>query len=138
MSTAANNKTQATDASVAAYLAQIEDPQRRADCEQLVKLMSKATQRPAVMWGSAIVGFGSVHYRYESGREGDMCLLGFASRKGDISIYGTGSAPEREALLAGLGRHKLGKGCLYVRRLADVDSKALERLFAASVAAKAC
>ncbi len=135
--TAAKNKTQATDASVQAYLAQIEDPQRRADCEQLVKLMSKATKQPAYMWGSSIVGFGSLHYRYESGREGDMCVLGFSSRKGDISIYGTASAPEREALLEGLGKHKLGKGCLYVRRLEEVDVKVLAQLFAAAVAAKA-
>lgn len=133
----AENKTKPTELSVAHYLAAIEDEERRQDCTALAQLMTKAGGQPATMWGTGIVGFGSYHYVYESGREGDMCLLGFAARKGDISVYGTGSAPDRDALLAQLGRHKVGKGCLYLRKLADVDLKVLERLFKSALAAKA-
>lgn len=130
----ATNKTQATDASVEAYLAAIEDPGRRQDCAALVKLMSKVTKAPPVMWGSSIVGFGSYHYKYESGREGDSCATGFSSRKGDISIYLVAEGAGQAELLATLGRHKMGKACLYVRQLADVDLKVLEKLVAGSVA----
>lgn len=129
------NKTQATDASVAAYLAAIPDAARRADCEALLALMTQATGQPARLWGTAIVGFGSHHYRYESGREGDTCVVGFASRKGDISVYGLNAAPGHEALLAELGRHKAGKGCLYLRSLAEVDLKVLEKLISAAAGA---
>lgn len=130
----ATNKTQATDAPVEAYLAAIEDPGRRQDCAALVKLMSKVTKAPPVMWGSSIVGFGSYHYKYESGREGDSCATGFSSRKGDISIYLVAEGAGQAELLATLGRHKMGKACLYVRQLADVDLKVLEKLVAGSVA----
>ena len=130
----ATNKTQANDASVEAYLAAIEDPGRRQDCAALVKLMSKVTKAPPVMWGSSIVGFGSYHYKYESGREGDSCATGFSSRKGDISIYLVAEGAGQAELLATLGRHKMGKACLYVRQLADVDLKVLEKLVAGSVA----
>jgi len=130
----AENKTKATAASVAAHLAAIPDEARRRDCEVLAQLMARATNEPPRMWGPSIVGFGSYHYTYESGREGDSCLVGFASRKGDISVYLTGSFPEREALLAKLGRHKLAKACLYLRRLVDVDLAVLEQLVARSAA----
>jgi len=130
------NKTQPTDASVAQYLAAIESEERRQDCEALVRLMQKVTGEPARMWGTGIVGFGTRHYRYESGREGDICRVGFASRKGDISLYGSGSAPWREELLAQLGKHKTGKGCLYIRRLSDIDAKILEKLVAESVSSQ--
>ena len=86
------------------------------------------------MWSSSIVGFGSYHYRYESGREGDSCLTGFASRKGDISVYVMASIEGQDKLLAELGRHKMGKACLYIRKLADVDPRILERLIAGSIA----
>jgi hypothetical protein len=119
-------KTKATGASVRTYLAAIEDEVRRADCETLIKLMRKVTGEPPKMWGPTIVGFGSYHYRYDSGHEGDACLVGFSSRKPDISLYFMGAFAEREALLAKLGRHKAGKGCVYVRRLADIDLKVLE------------
>lgn len=132
----AQNKTQPTQASVDEYLAQIENPGRRADCEALTTLMAKASKHPAQMWGSSIVGFGTHHYQYESGREGDICIVGFSSRKADISIYGATGAPESEALLASLGKHKMGKGCLYVSKLSDVDLKVLEQLIAAAVKAK--
>ncbi|MFZ6780393.1 DUF1801 domain-containing protein [Undibacterium sp. Ji83W] len=132
----AENKTKATDNSVDEYIAAIEDETRRKDCTILIKLMSRATKQPAVMWGSSIVGFGSYHYRYESGREGDSCLLGFSSRKGDISLYGLKAAPNHEQLLSSLGKTKSGKGCLYIRKLSDVDIKVLEILIKEAVAAK--
>lgn len=133
----AENKTKRTETSVGQYLAGIQDDLRRQDCEALIKVMTKATKLKPKMWGTSIVGFGSLKYKYESGREGETCLVGFASRKGDISIYGTGSAPGREELLSRLGRHKTGKGCLYVGKLKDVDFAVLEQLIAQSVAAKA-
>ncbi len=92
----AENKTRETDASVDDYLSAIEDETRRKDCQALAKLMTKATKAKPKMWGTSIVGFGSYHYKYESGREGDSCLTGFSSRKGDISIYLVASFPGRE------------------------------------------
>ena len=130
----AENKTRATDASVADYLAAIADEDRRKDCEALARLMAKATKQQPVMWGTGIVGFGSYHYKYESGREGDSCLVGFSSRKGDISVYLLAGFPGRDELLAKLGRHKMAKACLYLRRLGDVDLKVLEQLVAGSAA----
>lgn len=128
----AENKTKATEASVASYFAGIKDEARRKDCEALAKLMTRAAKQQPKMWGSSIVGFGSYHYKYESGREGDMCVVGFSSRKGDISVYGLGSSPQREKLLAKLGKHTSGKGCLYLRKLGDVDPKILEQLVASA------
>lgn len=128
------NKTQATDASVAGYLAKIADSERRGDCEALVKMMTRVTGQKPAMWGASIVGFGSHHYKYDSGREGDICATGFSSREGDISIYLAAGIAGREKLLPKLGKHKAGKGCLYIRRLADVDAGVLEQLVAASVA----
>lgn len=128
------NKTRPTPARVEDYLAAIADDPRRADCVALAAMMARITQQKATMWGPGIVGFGSYHYRYDSGREGDACLTGFASRKGDISVYLTASFPGQDALLARLGRHRMGKACLYLRRLADVDTQVLEQLVAGSVA----
>ena len=88
------------------------------------------------MWGTSIVGFGIQHYKYESGREGEICLVGFSSRKSDISVYGVSSSPDHAALLSQLGKHNMGKGCLYIRKMSDVDQKVLERLIAGSVAEK--
>ncbi len=133
----AENKTKQTDASVADYFAAIEDPVRRADCIALDKLMSQVSKKPPKMWGAAIVGYGSLHYKYESGREGDICQIGFSARKGDISLYLSSQYPEKEQLLAQLGKHKMGKGCLYIRKLADVDLKVLEQMIKCSVSAKA-
>lgn len=130
----AENKTKATDASADAYFAAIEDEARREDCEALARLMAKVTKERPKMWGTSVVGFGSYHYRYESGREGDSCLVGFSSRKGDIAVYGMGSAPGGEALLARLGKHKMGKGCLYIRRLGDIDLDVLGQLVRAAFA----
>jgi hypothetical protein len=132
----ADNKTKETDASVESYLAAIQDDARRKDCEALAKLMAKATKHPPKMWGSSIVGFGSYHYKYESGREGDMCLVGFSLRKSAISVYGLKAAPSHEELIPQLGKHKAGKGCLYIKSLSDIDLKVLEKLIADAATAK--
>ena len=130
------NKTKPTKVCVQEYLAAIEDETRRKDCDTLARLMTKATKKPPKMWGSSIEGFGSYHYKYESGREGDMCLVGFASRKGEISLYGLTGTVDAQGLLAKLGKYKAGKGCLYVKTLADVDQKILEKLVACAAAEK--
>lgn len=130
----AENKTKATRSSVAAYIGNIPDEERRADCKKLVNLMKGITGQPATMWGPGIVGFGSYHYKYESGREGDMCVTGFASRKPNISIYLIAGGASQKKLLASLGMHKVSKACLYVRRLSDVDTAVLEQLIVGSIA----
>jgi hypothetical protein len=132
----AENKTQATAASPASCIAAIGDESRRHDCEQLVKLMSKATKQKPVMWGPAIVGFGTYRYPLASGKEGVICAVGFSSRKGDISLYGIGGNPEAEKSLSKLGTHKRGKGCLYIKQLADIDVKVLGQLVASAFRAK--
>ncbi|MBD8530758.1 MULTISPECIES: DUF1801 domain-containing protein [unclassified Massilia] len=129
------NKTLPTPADAHGYLAAIDDPVRRADCQALAALMERITGAPPVMWGASIVGCGSYHYRYASGREGDAPLAGFAPRKGDISIYLSCDLEARADLLAQLGRHKIGKACLYVRRLDEIDMAVLEQLVRESVAA---
>ena len=130
----AEPKTRPTDASVAGYLAAIEDDARRTDCEAIAKLMRKVTKQEPRMWGTSIVGFGAYRYTYESGRTGESCQTGFSSRKGDISVYLVASGPGQEVLLAQLGKHKMGKACLYIRRLSDIDVKVLEQLVSGSVA----
>ncbi len=130
----AEAKTKPTQASVADYLAAIESPQLRADCEIIAGVMRRVTKAEPTMWGSSIVGFGHYRYTYESGHSGEACQTGFASRKGDISVYLVAQGTGQAALLAGLGRHKMGKSCLYIRRLSDVDVGVLEKLVAGSVA----
>jgi hypothetical protein len=130
----AGNKTKESEASVESYISSIQDEARRKDCQALLRLMATATKLPPKMWGTSIVGFGSYNYKYASGREGDSCLTGFSSRKGDISVYLLASFPGREELLAKLGKHKTGGGCLYIRNLSDVDPIILEQLIAATVA----
>jgi hypothetical protein len=132
----AENKTKATDASVEDYLAAIDDEARRKDCAALAALMAKATRQPPRMWGASIVGFGQYHYKYASGREGDTCVVGFSSRKGDISVYGLNAAADAAELLPKLGKHKAGKGCVYIKRLGDVDLKILEKLVAGAAGRK--
>ena len=132
----AENKTKATEASVQRYFAAIDDDTRRKDCQALAKLMAVATNRPPRMLGASIVGFGTYHYKYESGREGDSCLVGFSSRKGDISVYGLHAAVDAKRLLERLGSHKAGKGCVYIKTLADVDLKVLAQLVANAAAEK--
>jgi hypothetical protein len=131
---AAANKTVAKKASPASFLAAVADPGKRADAQALAKLMAKATGEPAVMWGAAIVGFGSYHYKYESGREGDMCLVGFSPRASGLVLYLMTRAAGETELLARLGKHKVSGGCLHIKRLADVDLAVLAELAAASAA----
>ncbi len=131
------NKTQPTDASVEQFLASIESESRREDCIALAALMEKAAKSPARMWGSGIVGVGVHRYKYESGREGETCAVGFGSRKDAISIYGLHGAGEASGLLAKLGKHKTGKGCLYVARMSDIDAKVLEKMIAAATKVRA-
>ena len=123
----ADLKTRPTEASVDGFLAAL-PPDRRADCAALLALMRRATGEEPRMWGPSIVGFGSYHYRYESGREGDWFLAGFSPRKKDLTVYVMAGFDGFEEQLAGLGRHALGKSCLYLRSLADVDLAVLEEM----------
>ena len=125
-------KTKETSASVDAFLAKL-DAARRDDCRAIVAMMKKATGAPPKMWGTAIVGFGQYHYRYESGREGDMPVAAFSPRAQAITLYLTPGFEAVAPQLAQLGPHKTGKGCLYIKRLADVDAKVLESLVRESV-----
>lgn len=119
--------------SVSDYLESIPNEERRADCRTLVKMMRAATGERPQMWGLSTVGFGKYHYVYDSGHQGDCALVSFASRKSDISIYLMPGWQRPAALLADLGKHRAGQGCLYVRRLADVDETVLAKLIALSV-----
>src|SRR5271167_4904280 len=132
----AENKTKPTTIGVAAFIDDIADPTRRTDAKALVKLMQGVSGEKPRMWGPSIVGFGSCHYKYESGREGDMPLVGFSPRKTASVLYGAIGFAGAEKLLAQLGKHTMGKGCLYIKKLADVDQKVLETLVVKSVAAK--
>ena len=123
-----------TGISVAEFLAQVPDGQRRGDAYRLCALMQEITGEPPAMWGTSIVGFGSYHYRYASGREGDSALASFSPRGQHLAIYLVGEFTDRHrSALARLGPHKTGKGCLYVKRLDDVDSDALRELIDRSV-----
>ncbi len=132
----AENKTKATELSVGAFIEALEDETRRGDAKALMKLMQGAAGEKAKMWGPSIIGFGSHHYRYESGREGDMPLVAFSPRKAATVLYGLTGTSGAEALLARLGKHTMGKGCVYIKKLADVDKKVLEALVAGALAAK--
>src|ERR1700727_1655690 len=131
----AENKTKQTAVSVMEFIAAIEDPKRQATAKALVKLMQRATGEKAKMWGPSIIGFGSYHYTYDSGREGDMPLISFSPRKAATVLYNMTGFSDSEALLAKLGKHTTGKGCLYIKRLADADQEVLEALTVKSVAA---
>jgi hypothetical protein len=125
-------KTKPTALSVAAYLDAIDDEARRKDCKTVAALMKKVTGCAPRMWGASIVGFDHYHYKYPSGQEGDMCLLGFSSRKAALVVYMQDGYDEAGALLARLGKHKLGKSCLYINRLADIDIAVLEQMLVRS------
>ena len=129
----AENKTRPTNASVVDYLAARGSEQQRADCRELMTLLERATRQPPRMWGPSIVGFGSYRYTYESGRTGEAPLAGFAIRGRELVIY-LAEQDDRKALLSRLGPHKMGKSCLYFKRLADLDRSVLEKLVAGSVA----
>ena len=121
-------KTKLNDASIEDFLNTVEDEQKRKDCFEIVKIMKQVTKEEPKMWGPSIIGFGSYHYKYESGREGDMMQIGFSPRKQNITLYvGLGDNTENP-LLKKLGKHTTGKGCLYIKKLADVDKKVLQDL----------
>ncbi len=131
----AENQTRVTGASVTAFIDTIADSVRRSDAKALVKLLRTASGEKATMWGPAIIGFGSYHYRYDSGREGDMPLLAFSPRKAASVLYNAMAGDGAAALLARLGKHSVSGGCLHIKRLADVDTEVLSRLLVESAAA---
>jgi len=130
----AETKTKPTGASVDAYLASRASPEQLADCKAIMAMCKRVTKQQPKMWGPSIVGYGSYTYRYESGHSGDICLAGFAVRGRDLVVYIMADNTKQVGLLAKLGKHKMGKSCLYFRRLADLDVKVLEALIAESVA----
>jgi hypothetical protein len=126
-------KTRPTDDDVVAYLESIEDEQRREDCFSLLELMRRVTGAGPVLWAGGIVGFGDYHFRYSSGREGDWFEAGFASRKASIAVYVMPGLEAHGEILERLGKHKTGVGCVYIKRLADVDTDVLEELLSSAV-----
>ncbi len=129
----AENKTKANDASVEEFLNAVPDEKKRADSFRLVQIMREETGEEPVMWGDAIVGFGSYHYKYASGREGDAPLIGFSPRKANLALYITSDFDRYGALMDRLGKFTTGKACLYVKRLSDVDEATLRELVRQSV-----
>jgi len=121
-------KTRPTDDSVEAFLNSVEDDKKREDAFALLRLMKEVTGEEPTMWGDSIVGFGSYHYRYASGREGDWFLTGFSPRKRNLTLYIMAGFDEYDDLLEGLGKYKTGKSCLYLNRLEDVDVQVLREL----------
>jgi hypothetical protein len=135
--TTAPNKTQPTATDVATFVAAIPDAGRRTDAEALVALMTHLSGEPARMWGPGIIGFGEYHYRYDSGRTGSMARIGFSPRKAETVVYLIDGFAGQADLLARLGKHRIGKSCLYIKRLADIDMGVLEAMIAASLATMA-
>lgn len=123
-----DNKTRPTAQNVTEFLNSVEHPTRREDGLTLLEMMSEITGEDAVMWGSSIVGFGSYHYEYDSGREGNMPLVGFSPRKQSLTLYIMPGFDDYDGTLARLGKHKIGKSCLYINKLADVDEDILRQL----------
>ena len=124
----AANKTQANSQSVKAFINKLDDPVRRVECLKVLRMMQKATGHKAVMCGTSIVGFGSYHYKYESGREGDFMLVGFSPRKSNLTLYIITGFFRYESLMEKLGKYKTGKSCLYLKTLEDVDFEVLTEL----------
>lgn len=129
----ADLKTKRTNASVSAFLDAIPDERRRKDCAALAGIMKQVTKKKPEMWGTSVVGFGRYHYKYASGREGDWFITGFSPRKDALTLYFTSGLAGQEPLLGKLGKHKVGKGCLYVKSLKDVDLDVLKTLIERSV-----
>ena len=130
----AQNKTVATDAGVNEFLAGVVPERRKNDAFALLEMMTRVTGEAAVMWGASLVGFGSYHYTYDSGREGDFALTAFSPRKANMVVYIMPGFDQYEDLMSRLGKHKTGKSCLYINKLADIDMAVLEELVALSVA----
>jgi hypothetical protein len=125
----AENKTKQTEASVKKFIDSVPDEQKRADAFAILDMMQHAAKLQPKMWGTAIIGFGSVHYKYDSGREGDICMMGFSPRKQSISVYLPGGHTAYASELKKLGKHETGKGCLYINKLAEVDTAVLQKIF---------
>ena len=130
----AENKTQPTEASVADFLDAVEPERKREDAKTVCAMMERLSGHPPKMWGASIVGFGSYHYKYDSGREGDFLMTGFSPRKANLALYVGAGRKQQAPLLERLGKHKTGKSCLYVNKLADIDLGVLEELIAADIA----
>ena len=128
MAKTADVKTKKNEASVESFLNTIKDEEVRRDCFEIAQMMKKASKEEPKMWGSSIIGFGEYHYKYESGREGDTMKIGFSPRKQNITLYILLGANSETPLLKKLGKHTRGKGCLYIKKLADVDKKVLQEL----------
>ena len=128
-----DNKTRPTKASVTGFINAIDDRQMRADAKKVAAMMRRATGNRARMWGPSIVGYGSYHYRYESGREGDFMITGFAPRKQALTLYIMSGFSRFSKLMSKLGKYRTGKSCLYIKRLDDVDEDVLEQLIRESV-----
>jgi hypothetical protein len=128
------NRTKPTSVSVDSFIDAISDPQKREDARSLAAIMARLSAEQPYMFGSSIVGFGSYHYRYDSGREGDAPRLGFSPRAKELVVYLVDGYEQPGDLLARLGKHRIGKSCLYIKKLADVDLAVLEELLAASLA----
>lgn len=129
----ADLKTKQNDGDVNAFLAKVADERKRNDSFAILEVMGRVTGHEAKMWGSSIVGFGQYHYRYESGREGDFFLVGFSPRKQDLTLYIMTGFDGYEELLRRLGKHKIGKSCLYIKKLEDINVAVLEQLIERSV-----
>jgi len=124
----AETKTKPTPVSVADFLETVENPVRRADGNTICEMMARITGEKPQMWGPSIIGFGSYHYKYDSGHEGTSCRLGFSPRKAELVLYVLTESDSQTKLLARLGKHRTGKSCLYIKKLADVDQDVLEEL----------
>jgi hypothetical protein len=129
----AKNKTTENTNSVTGFISSIADEARQSDCRAIVKLIKSETGFPPKMWGPSIIGFGSYHYKYESGREGDMPLVGFSPRKNEFAFYLSANFEKRDELLKKLGKHSTGKGCIYIKKLSDIDTDVLKTMVANSV-----
>jgi Domain of unknown function (DU1801) len=128
------NQTVETGASVTAFLKTVTDEKKRADCTAIVELISKQSGLRPKMWGPAIIGFGSYHYKYESGREGDAPLVGLAARANAITLYLSSVFEKREELLSKFGKHKTSKACIYIQKLEDIDQVILAKMVKNSIA----
>lgn len=130
----AETKTKPTRASVADYIASRASEQQHADCQVLMTMLRKVTRQPPMMWGPSIVGFGRYQYTYESGRTGESAAVGFAIRGRELVVYLMAETDQQKALLSKLGKHRIGKSCLYFKQIADIDKRVLEQLVVGSIA----
>lgn len=129
----AKNKTEQTTENVSDYISTVADEIKRKDAFELIKIMQNATGFEPKMWGAGIIGFGSYHYKYKSGHEGDAPLLGFSPRKDAISLYLSSTFENKEELLSKFGKHKAGKGCIYIKKMSDIDLEILNKMISLSV-----